>query len=82
MNTYINSDHIAFMAALITIVVVMLIVYLCTSYRKCKRCGTIFKKHNDLKSPHNQKTKMLISKGIFYEICPKCGEKHFVCRIR
>lgn len=82
MNTYINSDHIAFMVALITIVVVLLIVHLCTSYRKCKSCGTIFKKHNSFKASNKQATKVLIHNGTYYELCPKCGAKHFVCKLQ
>ena len=81
MNAYIDSDYIAFMAALSVIIATMLIVHLCTSYRKCKRCGTIFKKHNSFKAANKQATKVLIHKGTYYELCPKCGTKHFVCKL-
>lgn len=65
-------EALAFMIALTIVIILFLILHFVTRYRRCKRCGTIFKKLEHL----------AYSKHAMYEICPKCGQKHPVLMIK
>jgi len=59
-------EALSFVITLIIVIILFLILHFVTRYRKCKRCGTIFKKLENL----------TYSKHTMYETCPKCGQKH------
>ena len=65
-------EALEFMIALTIVIILFLTLHFVTRYRRCKRCGTIFKKLEHL----------TYSKHTMYETCPKCGQKHPVFIIK